>query len=171
MYACAKYPGRVHDSAVFTASSLYAALCGGALWGPACDGAFRPCLLVDSAYPLLPFTMKRFNTARNRGSACQRAFDRALCRGRNPIERAWGRLIERWKICDGLPAKELRGVPGIIVSCMAVLHNFCEAFDPIAPAGATRRATSTRGVWGWATMKSMTCQPQCCRLVGRSAMR
>ena len=133
MYACAKFPGRVHDSAVFSSSSLYGDLHTGVVWHGV-QGAFRPCLLVDSAYPLLPFTMKRFNTARNAGSARQKAFDKALGRGRNPIERAWGRLVARWHICDALPPKELSGVPGIIVACM-VLHNYCELFDPMVIEG------------------------------------
>jgi DDE superfamily endonuclease len=69
VYACANHPGRVHDSAVFTASALYAELRGGRMWVAGVDGAFRPCLLVDSAYPLLPFTMKGYHAARNLGSA------------------------------------------------------------------------------------------------------
>jgi hypothetical protein len=131
VFANAEYPGRVHDSVVFSASSLFADLCSGAVWGAGIDGGLRPCLLVDSAYPLLPFTLKTFHHARNVGSVQERAFDHAVCRGRNPIERAWARLVERFQICCALPAKELSGVAGIIVTCM-VLHNFCESFDPMA---------------------------------------
>lgn len=129
IYAFVKYPGRVHDSTVFTSSSLFHDLSRGVVWGGVSIG-FKPCLVVDSAYPLLPFTLKRYNTTRHHGTPSQVSFDKAVARGRNPIERAWGHLVSRFHICNNIPVKDLSMAPGIITACM-LLHNFCERFDPM----------------------------------------
>lgn len=128
-YQHCKFPGSVHDSSVFVCTALFEDVSAGSLWH-ATGGGFRPCLLVDSAFPLTPFTIKRYHVNRFRGSSVQRAFDHAVARGRNPVERAFGRLVQRFHICDALPVHRMSDVPRIIRACM-LLHNFCEVFDPM----------------------------------------
>ena len=132
MFGNARYPGRTHDATVFRNSDLYSALVRGELWGgggDALQGGFRPVLVVDSGYPLLPFTLKRYHKRRSAGTTDENNFDLAVSRGRNPVERSWGRVAQRWHICRKLPVA-IESAPDVVMACL-VLHNFIERHGEI----------------------------------------
>ena len=123
-----KWPSSVHDSRIFSNSSLNQQFRDGAI--PIFEKVIvqdQPplsiCLLGDPAYPLLPFLMKELtNGGKNQAEAF---FGFRLSSARMVIKCAFGRL----KACFGCFRREmdinLKELPNIINSCF-VLNNFCE---------------------------------------------
>ena len=121
------WPGSVHDSKVFSNSSINKKLRDGFL-----PGTFQSVLhgyekigtyiIGDPAYPLTPFCIKEYQTC---SSNEQVVFNSMLRSARNPIECAFGRLKARWAILTRKIYFKLELVP-IIVYATFVLHNFFE---------------------------------------------
>ena len=123
-----KWPGSVHDARIFNTSSLNSKLKNGHV--PKCPkriieeedpiGIF---ILGDPAYPLLPHLMKEFA---NGGSTVQEQyFGYRLCKARNVIERAFGRLKARFASLRREMDINLEDLPFVIYACF-ILHNYCE---------------------------------------------
>lgn len=134
-----RYPGKVHDSILFRSSNLVHAWASGhVLQDPTLsvhiDGdtiKVPPVLLADSAYPQMPFVVKRYHTRRTSSisSEAERIFDRHHSLGRVVVENAWSRLKGRWPILRCLNV-HMDIASKTIAACIA-LHNFLERLGDV----------------------------------------
>ncbi|GFV42591.1 protein ALP1-like [Trichonephila clavipes] len=94
-----RWPGSVHDARVFRNSQLYY-LAGvtSKLFSPAnvtvYNNSYKPFLVADSTYPLLPWVMKPYGGRLTREMA---NFNKKLSCGRVSVEHAFGQLKGRWR--------------------------------------------------------------------------
>jgi hypothetical protein len=121
------WPGSVHDAKVFANSSINCKLRRNILPStfqcPVEGGEkIQNYLIGDSAYPLVPFCIKEYDTCSNNQ---QVIFNNMLRSARNPIECAFGRLKARWSILTRKMDLKIENIPMVIYACF-VLHNFCE---------------------------------------------
>ncbi|XP_015276416.1 PREDICTED: putative nuclease HARBI1 [Gekko japonicus] len=121
------HSGKNHDAYVFRSSNLFMAM-DRVFFVPGnptvtIDGIqVPPLILGDAAYPIRKWLITPYTGALNRQQA---AFNKAYCRARNAVERAFGRLKARWHCLSlKLPIQEENVVP-IICAC-TILHNICE---------------------------------------------
>lgn len=122
-----RWPGSVHDARVFAHSRINNMLREERL--PMMYKRLLPghdkvpvILLGDPAYPLLPYCMKEYSSARSNEEVI---FNNMLRSARNPIECAYGRLKARWQVLTKKLDIGLKDIPNLIFACF-VLHNICE---------------------------------------------
>lgn len=121
------WPGSVHDTKVFTNSSINMKLRTNKLPAtyqtPVEGRANVPNYFIsDPAYPLLPFCIKEYKTCTSNEEVISNNMLRAA---RNPIECAFGRLKARWAILTRKIDLKLETIPKVVYACF-VLHNYCE---------------------------------------------
>uniref|UniRef100_A0A803TFY7 SCAN box domain-containing protein n=1 Tax=Anolis carolinensis TaxID=28377 RepID=A0A803TFY7_ANOCA len=121
------HSGRNHDAHVFRHSTIYQAMEEGVFVPGNPHMEFNgvqipPLILGDGAYPLRTWLMKPYGGNLDKR---KQTFNLSLCRARNVVERAFGRLKSRWGcLSSHLTVAEKNFVP--IVSACVVLHNICE---------------------------------------------
>ena len=122
------WPGRVHDSQVFSNSSLNKRGQTGVLlpdWKEQFAGKdVRLVILGDPAYPLLSWLMKAFP---NNGhlSTEKKRFNYRLSKVRAVVQHAYGRLKGRWRCLLKRLDVDVHDVPELVAAC-CMLHNICE---------------------------------------------
>uniref|UniRef100_UPI003AABFF53 putative nuclease HARBI1 n=1 Tax=Centroberyx gerrardi TaxID=166262 RepID=UPI003AABFF53 len=105
----AKWPGSVHDSRIFRASSLSQRFA---------QGEFNGALLGDRGYPCMPYLLTPYPEP---ATEAERAFDHAHPKTRARIEMVFGQLKSRFQCLKSLRVTPDRACD-IIITC-AVLHN------------------------------------------------
>ncbi|GFR15236.1 protein ALP1-like [Trichonephila clavata] len=122
------WPGSVHDARVFRNSQLYLAGVTSKLFSPAnvtvYDNSYKPFLVADSAYPLLPWVMKPFGRSLTHEMA---NFNKKLSCGRVVVEHAFGQLKGRWRCLLKANDSQTGNVKTQVLAC-CVLHNICKDF-------------------------------------------
>lgn len=83
----------------------------------------HPYIVGDSAYTMKKFLLKAFDDSSKAGY--MKAFNRRIKRARCAVERAFGRLKERFRILKGPISLSLEKVPLVVVAC-CLLHNICQ---------------------------------------------
>lgn len=126
------WPGRAHDARVFKNSSLYRRMTNApGLYSDVDVPAYalngikiRPYFMGDAAYPLERACMKGYvGSNLDKG---QEWFNYKLSAARMTVEKAYGRLKERWRILKkDLDSGSMKGVCEI-VGAACVLHNMVE---------------------------------------------
>lgn len=86
-------------------------------------GLITPYLIGDSAYSLSPSVMKAYEMPSN---ASELEFNRSLRAARSTVERAFGRLKERFRIFRGELEYRRPELNFAVVGAACVLHNVCE---------------------------------------------
>lgn len=84
-------------------------------------------LTADSAYGSTRFILPAFKHSTTAGSARRKRFNRIHARTRNIIERAFGRLKQRFRVLMKPQMLLVRNVAQVITAC-CVLHNICHKF-------------------------------------------
>lgn len=107
---CAEWPGCVHDSRIFTNSTLFHLM----------ETEDMGILLGDQGYPSLPFLLTPYN---NPQSEAHIRYNTAVSRGRVVIERAFGLVKQRFRCLTRAMSLPLRRVCTAIVACF-ILHNY-----------------------------------------------
>ncbi|XP_053341020.1 putative nuclease HARBI1 [Clarias gariepinus] len=105
----AKWPGSVHDSRIFRASSLYQQLA---------RGEFSGVLLGDKGYSCLPYLLTPYQEPQ---TEAQHRYNIAHARTRGRIEMAFGLIKSRFQCLKHLRVTPPRACD-IVVACV-VLHN------------------------------------------------
>lgn len=116
--------GSVHDSSVLQRSEMWTK------FTDQTDTYFpdNTYMLGDLAFPLTPFLMTPFKENETKGNPKRRLFNYILSSHRMCIERAFGRLKQRWRILLGVEANSLRRIARIIQTC-CILHNMCQSLN------------------------------------------
>ena len=118
-------PGRTHDARLFQVSPVSGWIAKSELGryeSDLCTG-IPNYLLGDPAYPLLPYLMKEIPHPRTDDEA---HFNTLLRSGRNPIEKAFGRIKSRWRYVGGKIEMHIEYIPDLIFAAF-LLHNFLES--------------------------------------------
>lgn len=120
-----KCPGSMHDSTVFTNSSLARTIeINMPIRNKICDGVDIPLhILGDPAYPLTKKIIKGY-TGRQLGAE-QESFNVYHSSARMMVENAFGRLKARWRILSKRMDCRVELSPYVIMACCC-LHNLCE---------------------------------------------
>ena len=84
----------------------------------------RPLVLLDGAYPLLPWFIKayKFEPALTRS---EKRFNKKLCSARITVERAFGILKARWRCLLKTLDNRIENVSAFVIACY-VLYNICQ---------------------------------------------
>jgi acyl-homoserine lactone acylase PvdQ len=82
-------------------------------------------LCADSAYGAHRFVLPAFKDAFTANRADRRWFNRVHAKTRNPIECAYGRLKQRWRVLLKPQMLKLKNVVKVVTAC-CILHNICE---------------------------------------------
>ena len=126
------WPGKVHDSRVFSNSSMYEKGMSGRLFSAHnskyIHGVKVPVVIIaDAAYPLLSWVMKPFPD-NGKLSVEKLQFNYRLSRARMVVENAFGRLKGRWRCLLKQNEADHSKINDVVAAC-CTLHNICEAFD------------------------------------------
>jgi hypothetical protein len=109
------YPGGVHDSRILRNSPLFTQR----LYPPA--GKF---ILGDGGYPCLSQPIALITPYKAPVGEVKQRYNHHLSKGRTIVERAFGRLKQRWRsIFQTALAVKVENAPKVIAACLA-LHNF-----------------------------------------------
>jgi hypothetical protein len=112
------WPGRVGDARIFENSVIYQN--ADQLFPPNSYKNIRPYLIGDSAYALEEFLMKAYE---NPMTLPELEFNRIFKKSRCEVERAFGRLKERWRLLRTKLEHNVERIPLIIfVCCLLQTH-------------------------------------------------
>ena len=122
------FPGSCHNARNFRNTSLYTQAENGKILTKPEDvienSRFRPLVLGDGAYPLLPWLIKsdNFGPALTRS---EKLFNKKLCGARVTIERAFDILTARWRCLLKRLDNHIENNSAVVTAC-CVLHNICQ---------------------------------------------
>ena len=125
------YTGRCHDTTVFEASPLWDLLRSGWIGtllsqcGAVINGVPVPIMFIaDAAYTVSPFVLPAYKDGEAASNPKKALFNKKHCSTRNPIERAFGVLKNRWRCLLKKLELDLCNIHVITAACFA-LHNVC----------------------------------------------
>lgn len=125
------WPGSIHDARVLRLSRIFREIeNGNILTQPVemINGTnVKPLILGDPAYPLRPWLMTPFPTV-GALTAAQQRFNYRLSKARVVVERAFGKLKNRWRCLLKQLEESTNRVPKTIITC-CILHNICIYMD------------------------------------------
>ena len=129
LYISAGHPGCTHDSTAFRDTLLYKRMLDGTLLPPSMDRNIEgvmvpPYFVADSAFRLMPFVMKDYDTEPSRNSP-EYSYNHHHFRTRRVVENAFGRLKGRWLALRTMRIRDVHFMTRIIQVC-AALHNMCQ---------------------------------------------
>lgn len=139
------YTGRCHDTTVLEASPLWLNLKNGRIGGimKHFGSALRvggqvvsiPLMFIaDAAYTCCPFILPAFKDTEVLNDPKKALFNKKHCSTRNPIERAFGVLKNRWRCLLKKMDLDLQNIQSIIAACF-ILHNVCIDLSDPEPDG------------------------------------
>ena len=122
------FPGSCHDARNFRNTSLYTQAENGEILTKPEDvienSRFRPLLVGDGAYPLLPWLIKSDNFGPAL-TCSQKLFNKKICSARVTVERAFDILKARWRCLLKRLDNHIENNSAVIIAC-CVLHNVCQ---------------------------------------------
>ena len=122
------WPGRVHDTCMFSNSSLYHGRQSSNILFPdvkeSISGKDISLVLGDPAYPLLQWLMKAFPD-NGRLSREQKLFNYRLSKAHVVVEHSYGRLKGRWRCLLKRLDIDVRDASELVAAC-CIFDNICE---------------------------------------------
>ena len=122
------WPGSVHDSRVFSHSTIFKRITEGTLLPDksiTVNGTEIPLYLIgDSAYSLETWLMKPFTHGTELTSQ-QKTFNYRISRARIVVENGYGRFKARWRRLMKRNDMKIENIPNVITAA-CILHNICE---------------------------------------------
>ena len=125
------WPGSIHDARVLRLSRVFREIGNGNILTRPVEMInginVKPLILGDPAYPLRPWLMTPFPMV-GALTAAQQRFNYRLSKARVVVERAFGKLKNRWRCLLKQLEESTDRVPKTIITC-CILHNICIYMD------------------------------------------
>ena len=125
------WPGSIHDARVLRLSRVFRKIGNGNILTRPVEMInginVKPLILGDPAYPLRPWLMTPFPMV-GALTAAQQRFNYRLSKAHVVVERAFGKLKNRWRCLLKQLEESTDRVPKTIITC-CILHNICIYMD------------------------------------------